>query len=524
MERLHVISTGMAPLSAVTSGMLLWIVIALAAGLGLGGIFAWLVAGNRSRSEHERAQALAMELAQRTSALEAAQRELNTREAAHKERDAGQREQIARLEAGREAAGQQLQQASEALASTRTANDDLRREQAALQAQIAGLKTSLDSERTNAQEKLALLTAARTELSNQFETLANRILEEKAKRFTDQNEQNLGNLLKPLKEKFTEFQGKVESLEKDGIAGRSALKEQLDQLRTLNERLSQDATNLVGALRGSSKTQGDWGEFVLESILESSGLRKGYEYRVQESFTREDRSRARLDVILDLPEGRHLVLDSKVSLNDYSDFSKAEDEVLREAALARHLAAVRNHIRDLSQRNYHTLYSLNSLDFVVMFIPIEPAFMAAIARDGKLWQEAWDRNVLLVSPSTLLFVLRTVAQLWRQEQQTKNVEEIVRCGSDLYDKLAAFAKDLTDVGKSLDSARNSYDEAYKKLAEGRGNVIRRAEKLKSLGVRPAKSLQQVLPAKIAELAIEEDMDDALELAASGDDASPRMED
>jgi DNA recombination protein RmuC len=263
-------------------------------------------------------------------------------------------------------------------------------------------------------------------------------------------------------------------------------------LRSLNDRLSQDAANLVTALRGSSQAQGAWGEYVLENILESCGLRKGHEYRVQESFTREDRTRAKPDVILDLPEERHLVIDSKLSLNDYNDYCNNTQETLREAALARHMASVRGHIRELSQRNYQSLYALNSLDFVIMFVPVEPAFMLALARDGKLWHEAWERNVLLVGPSTLLFVLRTVAHLWRQEQQKKNVQEIVRRGSELYDKLAAFAKDLTDVGRKLDDARGAYDEAYKKLAEGKGNVIRQAQMLKHLGIKPTKSLPSAM--------------------------------
>jgi DNA recombination protein RmuC len=395
--------------------------------------------------------------------------------------------------------------------------DRLRNEAATLQAQAAALQARIESERQNAQEKLALLSSAREELSNQFKALASEILEEKSRRFTQQNQENLGHLITPLKEKFGEFQQKVESLEKDGIAGRSELKVQLEQLRSLNERLSEDATSLVTALRGSSKTQGEWGEVVLERILESSGLRRDHEYRVQETMTREDGSRARLDIIIDLPEGRHLVLDSKVSLTDYSEYCSAADDATRDAALARHLASVRKHIRELSQRDYPSLYRLNSLDFVVMFVPIEPAFMLALARDGKLWQEAWDKSILLVSPSTLLFVLRTVAHLWRQEQQKRNVQEIVRRGGELYDKLAAFAKDLTEVGRKLDDAKGTYQEAYKKLAEGKGNVIRQAEMLKELGIRPTKQM----PQGMRELAMEQELfEEAYEApalnAANGD--------
>ena len=388
-----------------------------------------------------------------------------------------------------------------------TERERLRERATSMQAEVAALQSRLETERQNSQEKIALLNSAREELSNQFKALASDILEEKSRRFSQQNQENLGQLIGPLKEKFGEFQQKVESLEKDGIAGRSELKAQLEQLRTLNERLSEDATSLVTALRGSSKTQGEWGEVVLERILESSGLRRDHEYRVQETMFREDGRRARLDIIIDLPEGRHLVLDSKVSLTDYSEYCSAADDATRDAALARHLASVRKHIRELSQRDYSSLYRLNSLDFVVMFVPIEPAFMLALARDGKLWQEAWDKSILLVSPSTLLFVLRTVAHLWRQEQQKRNVQEIVHRGGELYDKLAAFAKDLTEVGKKLGDARNAYDEAYKKLAEGRGNVIRQAEILRSLGVRPSKQMPQGMREVALEQELFEDSDE-----------------
>lgn len=469
--------------------MLPGILIALVAGL-IGGCFAaWMLFQGRQREDRQRAQQLTDELAKQATA--------------HIERESRHREEIARLTAERAHMEQDSERAANLLAEVHAETNRLRGDLLQSQTELASLRTTLEAERKSAREK----AEARIEMSNQFEVLANKILDEKSKRFTEQNQVNLGNLLSPLKEKFGEFQVKVESLEKDSVAGRSELKVQIDQLRSLNERLSQDATNLVTALRGSSKTQGDWGEYVLESILESSGLRKGHEYRVQESFTRDDRSRARVDVILDLPEGRHIILDSKVSLNDYNDYCAAEDDAAREAALTRHLASMRNHIRDLAQRNYPALFELNSLDFVVMFVPIEPAFMLAIARDPKLWREAWDKNVILVSPSTLLFVLRTVANLWRQEQQTRNVQDIVRRGGELYDKLAGFVKDLSDVGKNLDAARNSYEEAYKKLSTGKGNAIRQAEMLKGLGVKPSKSM----PLALVEQAVE---DAPLELAAS----------
>ncbi len=355
-------------------------------------------------------------------------------------------------------------------------------------------ETQLVDEQRQSAEKLALLIQARDELSYHFKALAGEILEEKSRRFTEQNRENIGQLLLPLREKITEFQSKVEEVQKEGIAGRSELREQIGQLKTLNERLSLDATTLVSALKGSSKVQGDWGEYILESLLESCGLHKGREYLVQESVKREDGKGARLDVLLNLPGGRHLIIDSKVSLGDYSEYSNGESEAMRDAALGRHLASLRAHLRSLSERDYTSLYGLTSLDFVIMFVPIEPAFMLAIARDPNLWNEAWHKNVLLVSPSTLLFVIRTVAHLWKQEQQTRNVQEIAKRGGELYDKFVGFVEDLRAVGNRLSQAKDSYEEAYGKLTTGRGNLVRQAELLKSMGVRAKKALPADLTA------------------------------
>jgi DNA recombination protein RmuC len=379
------------------------------------------------------------------------------------------------------------------------------------------METQLAEERVQSMEKLGLLNEARQEMSNQFKLLAGEILEEKSKRFTEQNRENIGQLLLPLREKITEFQSKVEEVQKDGIAGRSELKEQIGQLKTLNERLSLDATNLVSALKGSSKVQGDWGEYILESLLESCGLHKGREYVVQESLKREDGKGARLDVLVNLPGGRHLIIDSKVSLGDYSDYSSNESEALREAALARHLASVRAHLRSLSDRDYQSLYGLTSLDFVIMFVPIEPAFMLAIARDPNLWNEAWNKNVLLVSPSTLLFVIRTVAHLWKQEQQTRNVVEIAKRGGDLYDKFVGFVEDLRAVGMRLGQAKDSYDEAYGKLSTGRGNLVRQAEVLRGMGVKAKKALPAELTARASEFG-EAPTQEVSELPTGAEDA------
>ncbi|WP_233249039.1 DNA recombination protein RmuC [Limnohabitans sp. JirII-29] len=356
------------------------------------------------------------------------------------------------------------------------------------QSQLTELKTRLESERKQSEEKLALLLEAKDALTNQFKSLASDILEEKSKRFTEQNQNNLGQLLDPLKTRLQEFQGKIELFYDTEGKQRSALAQQVTQLMDLNKTLSDDAKNLTLALKGSSKSQGNWGELILERVLEASGLRKGEEYDVQESHTREDGSRAQPDVVIHLPENRHLVVDAKVSLTAYEEYASAENDAERQAALRRHLESIRSHIKGLSERNYQSLYGLQSLDFVLMFIPIEPAFMLGVTQDDKLFMDAWGKNVLLVSPSTLLFVVRTVAHLWRQEAQNRNAQDIAKRGAELYDRLFAFVSDLERVGDRLRQAQESYKDAFAKLSTNKGNVIRQAEMLKELGVKPTKAL------------------------------------
>lgn len=295
-------------------------------------------------------------------------------------------------------------------------------------------------------------------------------------------------MLEPLKLRLAEFQRKVEEAYVNEGKDRTALAEQVRQLMALNQTLSREARQLTEALKGSSKTQGTWGELVLERVLEASGLRRGEEYEVQVSHTDGEGRRLQPDVVIRLPEGRHLVIDAKVSLNAYEDYVTAEDEERRQAALRRHLDSVRAHMKGLSQRRYEVLYGVGSLDFVLLFVPIEPAFMLAVTHDRDLFMDAWQRNVLLVSPSTLLFVVRTVAHLWRQEQQNQNAQEIARRGAELYDKFAGFVADLQALGQRLEQARSEYDKAMGKLTTGRGNLLRRAESLRELGVKPGKNL------------------------------------
>jgi DNA recombination protein RmuC len=365
-------------------------------------------------------------------------------------------------------------------------------ETASLAITLAEVRNTLDSERSMSHEKLALLLDAKQALTDQFKALANEILEEKSKRFTEQNQSNLVALLDPLKTRINEFQTKIEDTYVKEGKDRTALGEQVRQLMELNQHLSEDAKNLTRALRGSSKAQGTWGEWILERVLEGSGLRKGEEYAVQSSHTREDGTRALPDVIIHLPEGRSLVIDSKVSLVAYEEFAVTENELERTAAGKRHMESIKGHIKGLSGKNYQALYSLNSLDFVLLFVPIEPAFMLAVASDRDLFMDAWNRNVLLVSPSTLLFVVRTVAHLWRQEAQSRNAQEIAKRGAELYDKFVGFVEDMNSLGNRLRQAQADYDDAYGKLTNGRGNLVGQAQKLRQLGVKPSKTLSPLL--------------------------------
>jgi DNA recombination protein RmuC len=373
-------------------------------------------------------------------------------------------------------------------------------EAAQLRSRIAALDATLSAERA----AQARLDDGRDLMADQFRALANNILEEKSRRFTEQNQTNLGQLLDPLKTRLQEFQSKVDQVYVQESKDRSALAQQVTSLLEMNQRLADEARDLTQALKGSTKAQGDWGEVVLERILEAAGLRRGHEYTVQQTIAREDATRARPDVVLHLPGDRKLVVDAKVSLLDYGTYCGTTDEALRKHAAARHCASLREHIRDLAARNYHRLPGLETLDFVILFVPIEPAFLLALETDSNLWVDAWEKNILLVSPSTLLFVVRTVAHLWRQEEQVRNVQDIAKRGADLYDKFVGFVDDLGALGAQLERTRATYEAAMSKLATGRGNLVRQVEMLRTLGVQPTKRLPRQLTQRAEELDIFED--------------------
>jgi DNA recombination protein RmuC len=354
------------------------------------------------------------------------------------------------------------------------------------------LEAELASERRQALARLESLNEAKEALTAQFKNLANDILEDKSKRFVEQNATSLDALLKPLQTKLTEFKEQVSTSYQNEARERFALKTEIERLSNLNLRMSDETRSLTQALKGDSKVQGNWGELVLESILESSGLRKGEEFVVQDSHTQADGSRLQPDVVIHLPEGRHLVVDSKVSITAYARYTEALTPEIGQAELNLHIQSIRQHMQGLSSKNYSALHGLGAIDFVLMFIPIEPAFIAAMKAAPNLQDEALAKNIVLVCPSTLMATLRTVAHLWRQDQQNRNALEISRqCGA-LYDKFVGFVEDLQKLGQRLEQAQSSYHDAFGKLKSGKGNLIRAAEKVRALGVKPSKLIDNRL--------------------------------
>ncbi|TQV61829.1 MAG: DNA recombination protein RmuC [Halothiobacillaceae bacterium] len=367
---------------------------------------------------------------------------------------------------------------------------------------LAQTQTQLEAERQQTQEKLALLVSAKEQLAEQFKLLASEILEEKTKRFTEQNQSQIGQLLNPLRDRLNEFQKKVEDSYNEDARERHTLRAELKQLAEMNARLGHEAESLTRALKGERKTQGLWGEMILETVLDSSGLRKGHEYETQVSLPHMG-NRAQPDALIFLPENRVVIVDAKVSLSAYERFVNDEDAAEKARHLKEHITALRTHVTGLSDKSYETIPDLRTLDFVLLFVPIEPALMLAMEHDKGLFQDALKRNIVLVSPTTLLAVLRTIAHLWRQEQQNQNAQEIARQAGALHDKFVAFVEDMQTLGNRIDQAQKSYEAAFNKLSTGRGNVIGRAQRLHRLGVQSSKSL----PEALAQGALETDGED-----------------
>jgi DNA recombination protein RmuC len=325
--------------------------------------------------------------------------------------------------------------------------------------------------------------------TKEFENLANKILEEKTNKFTQQNQENMKNILTPLQDKIQLFEKKVEDTHKESIDYHAALRQQILGLSKINEQMSKETLNLTKALKGDSKMQGNWGELVLERVLEKSGLEKGREYEIQQSFTTAEGNRVFPDVVINLPDGKKMIVDSKVTLTAYERYvNEDNDDNLKSQYLKEHLNAIRRHVEQLGEKNYQDLYQIESPDFVLLFIPIEPAFALALNEDSTLYNKAFEKNIVIVTPSTLLATLRTIDSMWANQKQQENALEIARQAGALYDKFEGFVSDLIKIGKRMDEAKVEYGNAMNKLVEGKGNLITSVEKLKKMGAKAKKAL------------------------------------
>ncbi len=424
---------------------IIYLIVGIAAGAGLG----WFIARSKGLTEGQQTQALYIAEQEKTKSLSL-----------------------------------QFSEIKRELEGERSKVLDLTNSLAATEADYRNLEDKMDERKTelhDLQEKFTSL----------FKNLANDIFEEKSKKFTEQNKSNIFDLLKPLGEKIVEFEKRVVDTNKESIARNSALREQLENLQKLNVQMTREAENLTRALKGDSKTQGAWGEFILESILEKSGLARDREYTIQESFTTAE-GRFRPDVIVRLPDNKHVVIDSKVSLTAYNNFVNANSEEEKVIALKAHLLSIRQHMKGLGDKNYQKNVSEGGLDFVIMFIPIEPAYILAIQSEQLLYEEALERRIVFVSPTLLIPSLQLIKNVWKQEHQNRNTLEIVRQATGLYEKFKGFTDDLLDLGNNVRKTQQSYEGAMNKLTSGTGNIIKRVEEFKKLGIAPSKNIDSRL--------------------------------
>jgi len=357
-----------------------------------------------------------------------------------------------------------------------------------LELNYAILQTKYDQEIKSSKEKISVLQNAKDELSNEFKNLANKIFEDKTKSFDAVHQKQFEMMLKPFREQINNFSKLSQEQFHQESKDRYLLKDELKRLKEMNEQLSQDALNLTNALKGESKTQGNWGEIVLERILEESGLRKGSEYELQVNLKDESGKRYLPDVVIHMPQNRDIVVDSKVSLTAYERFMSVNDEVLRDSALKEHIRSISKHIDELSTKQYEKLEGVNTLDFVLLFMPIEGAFLLALEYDGEFFKRAYESNILVVSPSTLMVTLRTIEHIWRTQRQEDNAKKIALEAEAMYDKLALFIDEMERVGSHIDKTKESYDTAMNRLKTGRGNVLKRAKNLIELGLKPKKNI------------------------------------
>lgn len=385
---------------------------------------------------------------------------------------------------------QQIEQFKIQLNQTVQERENIRTEKEALAIQLSKKETDFENLWERNKEQKDEVEKLQEKFTKEFENLANKILEEKTSKFTEQNKENLKNILMPLNEKIQLFEKKVEDTHKESIDYHAALRQQILGLREMNEQMSKETLNLTKALKGDSKMQGNWGELILERVLEKSGLEKGREYEVQQSFTAEDGSRVFPDVVINLPDGKKMVVDSKVTLTAYERYVNEENEAEKNQYLKEHVLSIRRHVDQLGSKNYHDLYQMESPDFVLLFIPIESAFALALNEDTTLYNKAFEKNIVIVTPSTLLATLRTIDSMWTNQKQQENALEIARQAGALYDKFEGFVTDLVKIGKKMDEAKVEYQGAMNKLVEGKGNLVVSAEKLKKMGAKAKKALPE----------------------------------
>lgn len=425
-------------------------------GLTLGGFVGWLLAKSR----------LASQLSEKSSLLKAEQ-----------ERNLELKQQIGELESRLEKERIRIEELNRSLSATEADYRNLEERLAERQKELAELQTKFTAE---------------------FENLANRILEEKSRKFSEQNKTALSDLLAPLKDKISSFEKKVEETYDRELRDKLSLREEVKKLYELNHKISEEANNLTRALKGDVKKQGDWGEVILETILERSGLVRDREYRKQVVGKNAEGETIRPDYLVMLPDNRHIIIDSKVSLVAYEQFVNADDDEQRNYYLKAHLESMKNHVKLLSDKNYFSSLEFNTPDFVLMFVPIEASFAAALQADPELFNFAWDKRIVIVSPTTLLATLRTVASIWKMEKQSQHAFQIAEESGKLYDKFVAFVEDLKKIGHQINQARDTYTEAMRKLYEGKGNLVTRAEKIRELGARTTKTIDPKLVERASE--------------------------
>lgn len=368
--------------------------------------------------------------------------------------------------------------------------ENLQKEKESLAIQLAKKENDFENLWERNKEQKQEVEQLQEKFTKEFENLANKILEEKTVKFTEQNRENLKNILSPLQDRIQLFEKKVEDTHKESIDYHAALRQQILGLREMNEQMSKETINLTKALKGDSKMQGNWGELVLERVLEKSGLEKDREYFVQQSHTTEDGNRVFPDVIINLPDGKKMIIDSKVTLTAYERYINEEDDNQKNQHLKEHVVSINRHVEQLGNKNYQDLYHMESPDFVLLFIPIESAFAIALNEDTTLYNKAFEKNIVIVTPSTLLATLRTIDSMWTNQKQQENAIEIARQAGALYDKFEGFVGDLIKIGKKMDEAKIEYGNAMNKLVDGKGNLITSVEKLKKMGAKAKKALPE----------------------------------